>query len=140
MRRRPEKPDRFGRPTLFDQDAVDAAGRTRAQVADLSAASPAGVWPATGAWPTTTEIRIPELTGTEPVSAGPPRRGLIVRWWQRRRIPRRPWLADQIGPGRRLRSVVELMVINVVLGVVIAAILGIAIGAIVITLQHALKP
>jgi hypothetical protein len=36
--------------------------------------------------------------------------------------------------------VVELMVINVVLGVVIAAILGIAIGAIVITLQHALKP
>jgi hypothetical protein len=36
--------------------------------------------------------------------------------------------------------VVELIVINVVLGVVIAAILGIAIGAIVITLQHALKP
>jgi hypothetical protein len=35
--------------------------------------------------------------------------------------------------------VVELIVINVVLGVVIAAILGLAIGAIVVTLQHALR-
>jgi hypothetical protein len=81
----------------------------------------------------------PAIVGAGPGAADPGPPNLIVRWVQRRRIPRRPWLTDQIGPGRRLRSVVELLVINVVLGVVIAAILGIAIGAIVVTLQHALK-
>lgn len=48
-------------------------------------------------------------------------------------------LRDPIGVWRRIRSMIELLVTTVVLGLLLAGILAAAIGAIVLALQHALN-
>jgi hypothetical protein len=133
MRYQPDQRDQLGRPALFDQDAVDVASeptRRAGAQADAAAAvdATAGRSDASMAVAVASGSKVPR-----------PLARLLRRLWHRHRLPRRPWLADQIGPRRRLRSMLEIIVITVVLGVIIATILGVAIGAVVVTLQHALK-
>jgi hypothetical protein len=129
-------------PGLFDQDT--------AEVSWTPAAAPEKTWkPLTppsrpdGAAPTPTtedltvsDLAAPPRPAPEFVRAAP---AATVKRWRRHREGRRPWLADQIGAKRRIRSVAQLLLIAVTLGVIIAAILATVIGTIVVALQHALK-
>jgi hypothetical protein len=142
MRYKPDQRDQIGRPALFDQDqadlVVDTAGRGEGSAGEVAGASPGGTLPrpdGPAGWASAAPA------GVEAPAVPVPARHFLRfrRFWRRHRPPRRPWLADQIGPRRRLRSMVEIIVITVVLGVLIAAVLGAAIGAVVVTLQHALK-
>jgi hypothetical protein len=141
MRYKPDQGDRVGGPALFDQDEADVVVETVGRGGSGEVA--AGTFPpATFSGPGgPSGLASADPAGIDARRAPVPFRHFLRfrRFWRRHRPPRRPWLADQIGPRRRLRSMVEIIVITVVLGVLIAAVLGAAIGAVVVTLQHALK-
>jgi hypothetical protein len=129
-------------PGLFDQDTAEVTSRP--------AAAPEETWlpPATPPWPdaaapaltaddlTLSDLAAPRRPAPQFVRAAP---AATVKRWRRHREGRRPWLADQIGAKRRIRSVAQLLLIAVTLGAIIAAILATVIGSIVVALQHALK-
>jgi hypothetical protein len=100
-------------PGLFDQDTAEVTSRP--------AAAPEETWLPLA----------PQFVRAAPAAT--------VKRWRRHREGRRPWLADQIGAKRRIRSVAQLLLIAVTLGAIIAAILATVIGSIVVALQHALK-